>query len=77
MVLTLKVYSLVSYCKGSHESKWIRLQVMRFFGNSLVLGYHLGINLKCLRTRDHVYFRLYLAAVCLLGISKLLRMKTA
>jgi len=80
VVLTLKVDSLVSYCKGPHECKWIRLQVLRFVVNASVLGYKLGINSNA-RERGStcvlVYFRLRVAAVCLRGISMLLRMKTA
>ena len=80
MVLTLKVDSLVSYSKGPHECKWIRLQVLRFVVNAFALGYELGFNSNARGlgyTWVLVYFRLRVAAVCLRGISKLLRMKTA
>jgi len=80
IVQTLKVNSLVSYCKGPHECKWIRLQVLRFVVNAFVLDYKLGINSNA-RERGStcvlVYFQLRVAAVCLRGISKILRMKIA
>ena len=79
MVLTLKVDSLVSYCEGPYEYKWIRLQVLRFVVNALVLGYKLGINSNAGEsgmTCVLVYFRLCVA-VCLRSTSTFLRMKTA
>jgi len=51
--------SLESYSEGPYEYKWIRLRVLRFVVNALVLGYQLGINSKCWRTRDDVWFGLF------------------
>jgi len=59
IVQTLKVNSLESYSEGPYEYKWIRLQALCFFVDSLVLGYQLGINLKCWKTRDHFCFGLF------------------
>jgi len=69
-----KINSLESYCNGPHEGKWIRLQVLSFFVNSLVLGYRLGISFEMLENAGSRLFwyisdSIWLLCVCVVTLS--------
>jgi len=74
IVEAFKVNSLESYCNGLCEGMWIRLQVLRFFVNSLVLGYQLGISFEMLENVGSRLFWyisdfIWLLCVCLISQS--------